>query len=192
MIAIFNRAKALKSFLVAGFVAISLWAMTAPAYALDMYDNEIGQKQTTERYDKIQSEKGGMNNFDDVDPRRDTNAAKAKTLIDTARRRNVESPGALESAREAISDIKDNITGAADDAVNAVTKKADQLTDKAANAADRAGDKADRLTDKAARAADKAGDRADRAAKNLTNRPADAAGRGGNIKPGRGDYQLND
>ncbi len=192
MIAIFNRAKALKSLLVAGFVAISLWAMTAPAYAVDMYDNEVGGKQTTERYDKIQSEKGGMNNFDDVDPRRDTNAAKAKTLIDTARRRNVESPSALESAREAISDIKDNITGAADDAVNTVTNKADQLTDRAAKTADRAGNNADRLTDKAARAADKAGDRADRAAKNLNNRPADSAGRGGNIKPGRSDYQLND
>lgn len=210
MIAIFNRAKALKGLLVAGFVAVSLWAMTAPAYAVNMYDNEIGQKQTTERYDKIQSEQGGMNNFDDVDPRRNTNEAKAQTLIDTAKRRNAQASDPLETAREAIGDLKDNITGATDDAVDTVSNKADQLTDKAAsvadrmgnkagnlkdkaaNAADRAGNKADRLTNKAADAADRTGNRLDRTAQNLTNRPADAAGRGGNIKPGRGDYQLDD
>lgn len=232
MIAIFNRAKALKGLLVAGFIAVSLWAMTAPAYAIDMYDNERGQKQTTERYDKIQSEQGGMNNFDDVDPRRNANEAKAQTLIDTAKRRKAQASDPLETAREAIGDLKNNITGAADDAASTITNKADQLTDKAAsavdsvgnkaadaadrvgnkaanaadragskadnltdraaNAADRAGSKADRLTDKAANAADRAGDKVDRAAKSLTNRPADAAGRGGSIKPGRGDYQLND
>jgi len=224
MIAIFNRAKALKGLLVAGFIAVSLWAMTAPAYAakdVDMYGNERGQKQTTERYDKIQSEKGGMNNFDDVDPRRNANEAKAQTLIDTAKRRNAQASDPLETAREAIGDLKSNITGAADDAADTVSSKADQLKNKAADAADRAGDKAanvadrvgnkadqlkdragnaadragnkaDRLTDKAARAADRAGDRVDRTAQDLTNRPADAAGRGGNIKPGRGDYQLND
>lgn len=199
MIAIFNRAKALKGLLVAGFIAVSLWATAAPAYAVEMYDNELGQKQTTERYERIQPKKGGMNNFDDVDPRRDTNAAKAQTLLDTAKRRNAQASDPLENAREAIGDIKDNITGAADNAVDTVTNKASQLTDKAAsaadrvgnkaaNTADRAGNKADRLTDKAANAVDRAGDRV----KGLTNRPADAAGRGGNIKPGRSDYQLND
>lgn len=211
MIAILNRARALKGLLVASFIAVSLWASATPAYAANMYENERGQKQTTERYDKIQSEKGGMNNFDAVDPRRDANADKAQTLIDTAKRRKAQASDPLEPAREAIGDLKDNITGAADDATDAISNQADRLTDKAARAADRAGDKVDRatskaadradqLTDKAARAADRAGDkvdraasragnRAERAAQNLTNRPADAAGRGGNIKPGRSDYQ---
>lgn len=211
MIAILNRARALKGLLVASFIAVSLWAAATPAYAANMYENERGQKQTTERYDKIQSEKGGMNNFDAVDPRRDANADKAQTLIDTAKRRKAQASDPLEPAREAIGDLKDNITGAADDATDAISNQANRLTDKAARAADRAGDKVDRatskaadradqLTDKAARAADRAGDkvdraasragnRAERAAQNLTNRPADAAGRGGNIKPGRSDYQ---
>ena len=211
MIAIFNRAKALKSLLVAGFIAVSLWTMATPAYAADMYDNERGQKQTTERYDKIQSEKGGMNNFDAVDPRRNANDAKAQTLLDTAKRRKAQASDPLETAREAIGDLKDNVTGAADEAANTVSNKADRLTDKAARAADKVGNKASRaadrvgnkaaraankldnktdsLTDKAARAADRAGNRAERAAQNMTGRPADAAGRGGNIKPGRSDYQ---
>ena len=133
MIAIFNRMKALKGLLIAGFIAISLWAVASPAYAADMYDNERGQKQTTERYDKIQSEKGGMNNFDAVDPRRDANEAKAQTLKDTAERRKAQASDPLEPAREAISDLKDSVAGAADEA-----------TDKAARAADRAGDKAER------------------------------------------------
>ena len=211
MIAIFKSVKALRGLLVAGFIAVSLWASTAPAYAANMYDNERGQKQTTERYDKIQSEKGGMNNFDAIDPRRDANAGKAQTLIDSAKRRKAQTADPLENAREAIGDLKDDITGAADDAVDTVSNKADSLTDKAARAADRAGDKAagaadrlgnkasraankldnkaDSLTDKAARAADRAGNRAERTANTVTNRPANAAGRGGNIKPGRSDYQ---
>ena len=140
MIAILNRAKALKGLLVAGFIAVSLWAMSAPAYAADMYDNDRGQKQTTERYDKIQSEKGGMNNFDAVDPRRDANATKAQTLKDVAERRKAQASDPLEPAREAIGDLKDNLAGAADEA-----------TDKAARAADRAGDKAARAVDRATR-----------------------------------------
>ena len=220
MIAIFDRVRALRSLLVAGFIAVSLWTMTAPAYArgIDMYDNERGQKQTTERYDKIQSEEGGMNNFDDVDPRRNANEDKAQTLIDTAKRRKAQASDPLEPAREAIGDLKNNITGAADDAASAVSTEADQLTDKAARAADRASDKAgsvadrignkvDNLTDKAARATDRAGskaeritDRAGRAANRAGNeaeRITDGVGRvsdrpaprGGSIKPGRSDYQ---
>lgn len=126
MIAIFNRLKALKGLLIAGFIAISLWGMTAPAYAADMYDNERGQKQTTERYDKIQSEKDGMNNFEAVDPRRDANEAKAQTLLDTAKRRKAQASDPLETAREAV----------------------DEMTDKAGRAIDRAGDKANRAADR--------------------------------------------
>lgn len=161
MIAILNRAKALKGLLIAGFIAISLWAVSAPAYAADMYDNERGQKQTTERYDKIQSEKGGMNNFDAVDPRRDANEAKAQTLKDVAKRRQAQAADPLEPAREAVGNLKDNLAGAADDAADAVSSKADRLADKAARAADKAGDKA-------ARAADKAGDKAARAVDKAT------------------------
>ena len=144
MIAILNRVKALKGLLIAGFIAVSLWTVASPAYAADMYDNERGQKQTTERYDQIQSEKDGMNNFDAVDPRRDANEAKAQTLKDVAKRRKAQASDPLEPAREAISDLKDNIAGAADEAADAVGNKADRLGDKAARAADRAGDKAER------------------------------------------------
>lgn len=148
MTAIFNRLNALKGLLIAGFIAISLWGMTAPAYAADMYNNERGQKQTTERYDKIQSKQDGMNNFSAVDPRRDTNDAKAQTLLDTAKRRQAQASAPLETAREAASDLKGDAANAADRAADAVSNKADELTDKAGRAVDRAGDKANRAANR--------------------------------------------
>ena len=183
MIAIFNRLKALKGLLVAGFVIVSLWTMATPAHAADMYGNERGQKQTTERYDKIQSEEGGMNNFNDVDPRRDANEAKAQTLIDTANRRKTQTSDPLEPAREAVGDLKEEVAGAADKATDAVSNKTNELTDKAGRVADRAGDKA-------GRAADRVGDKASRATDRLTDKAGRAANRSGD-KLQRSDYQLD-
>ena len=100
----------MKKALIACLVSLSLWSFAAPVQAADandMYKNERGELQTTERYEKIQPETGGMNNFDDVDPRRDANEAKAQTLIDTAKRRKAQANDPLEPAREAVDSIKD-------------------------------------------------------------------------------------
>ncbi len=115
-----NIVSNLRRILIVGIIGLSLWGTTlvAPAHAADAndyYSNERGSLQTTERYDQIQNKKGGMNNFDAVDPRRDTNEAKAKKLIDTAKRRKAQAsdPQAsdpLEPAREAIDDIKNSIS----------------------------------------------------------------------------------
>ena len=106
----------LKKAVIAGLVGLSLWGLVAPmqtAIAADMYKNERGQMQTTERYDQIQSETGGMNNFDAVDPRRNANEAKAQALSDVAKRRKAQASDPLEPAREAIGNLKDKTVDAA-------------------------------------------------------------------------------
>ncbi len=118
---ILNR---LKRVFIAGLVSLglsaSLLSFGAPAFAADAndyYGNERGSIQGTERYDQIQPEQGGMNNFDAVDPRRDTKAVEARSqeLIDTAKRRKAQADDPLEPAREAIGDLKDKIVGTASD-----------------------------------------------------------------------------
>lgn len=110
--------KGFKRVLVIGLVSLSLWSIATPAQAADAndyYKNERGSIQGTERYDKIQSEKGGMNNFDAVDPRRNTTEAdaKAQELLDVAKRRKALADDPLEPAREAIDNLQDKVTGAA-------------------------------------------------------------------------------
>ncbi len=139
---IFNRLKAVGSLIVqrvfsgkgtanfqrllaAVLVGVSLWSVSAPAQAAsadDYYGNERGSIQSTERYEKIQSETGDFNNFEDVDPRRNTKAAetKARTLIDSAERNNRSSSDPLESAREAIGNAKNKIGEVVDDAADSV------------------------------------------------------------------------
>lgn len=111
--------------LVAVLVGVSLWSVSAPAQAAsadDYYGNERGSIQNTERYEKIQSETGDFNNFEDVDPRRNTQAAetKARTLMDSAERNNRSSSDPLESAREAIGNAKNKIGEVVDDAADSV------------------------------------------------------------------------
>lgn len=139
-------ANSLRRFFIAGLVSLGLWGTTlvAPAHAATANDyttNERGGIQSTELYDQIQPEVGGMNGFDDADPRRDTRKAeaKAKTLVDGATRRNIENADSdpLEPVREAVDKIKGN-----------VSETADNLTGKASNQLDRAGNKLDRATDR--------------------------------------------
>jgi len=110
--------KGFKRVLAIGLVSLSLWSIATPAQAADAndyYKNERGSIQGTERYDKIQSEKGGMNNFDAVDPRRNTTEAdvKAQELKDVAKRSNALADDPLEPAREAVDNLKDKVTDAA-------------------------------------------------------------------------------
>ncbi len=102
----------------AGLLTIMLWSVSMPANAVPYEENEIGSVQTTERYDQIQSEKGGMNNFDAVDPRFDANKDKAKALSDNAKRVTRQSADPLESAREAVDDLKRKASDAASDLVD--------------------------------------------------------------------------
>ncbi|MBE9060952.1 hypothetical protein [cf. Phormidesmis sp. LEGE 11477] len=107
-----------KLFLIAGLVGISLMSISAPAQAADVdySKNSEGGIQSTERYDNIQSKKGGMNNFEAVDPRRNTNDAKAQTLKDSAKRRTAElrAEDPLEAVREAVDDVKEKVSNATD------------------------------------------------------------------------------
>ncbi|MGB3297011.1 MAG: hypothetical protein WBA76_01985 [Phormidesmis sp.] len=148
---------------IVGLVTLSLVGTTlvAPAHAADAddyYTNERGGIQTTERYDQIQPDAGGMNGFDDVDPRRNTREAegKAKVLIDSSKRRNLESADPLEGVREAVDNIKESVGETADD----LTSKASDRLDKVGNKLDRA---ADRTGNRLDRAADRTGDKARRA-----------------------------
>lgn len=109
-----------KLFVVAGLIGLSLMGMSAPAQAADVdyTRNAEGGIQSTERYDSIQSEKNGMNNFDAVDPRRNTNRAdaKAQALKDGAERRTAElrAKDPLEPVREAVDNVKSKVGNAAD------------------------------------------------------------------------------
>ena len=107
-----------KLFVVAGLIGVSLMSISTPAFAADVdySKNMEGGIQSTERYDSIQSEKGGMNNFEAVDPRRDTNDTKAQALKDSAKRRTAElrSEDTLDTVREAVDDVKDKVGNAAE------------------------------------------------------------------------------
>lgn len=136
----------LRRFFIVALVSLSLWGATlvAPAHAANANDyttNERGGIQSTELYDQIQPEAGGMNGFDDADPRRDTRKAeaKAKALVDGATRRNIENANSdpLEPVREAVDSIKEN-----------VGETADNLTGKASDQLDRVGNKLDKATDR--------------------------------------------
>ncbi|MEL6855969.1 MAG: hypothetical protein AAFO83_12800, partial [Cyanobacteria bacterium J06607_13] len=87
--------------------------------------------QSTERYDQIQSEKGGMNNFDAVDPRRNTTTAEAKAreLSDVAERRNKRASDPLEPAREAIDELQTKAARTADNLTDSIKNAASDLGD---------------------------------------------------------------
>ncbi|MGC1218973.1 MAG: YtxH domain-containing protein [Phormidesmis sp.] len=104
----------------AGLLTIMLWGISLPANAVPYERNETGGIQSTERYDQIQSEKGGMNNFEAVDPRFDANEDKAKLLTDNAKRVSKQSADPLEAAKEAIGDLKSKADDAASDLVDKV------------------------------------------------------------------------
>ncbi len=105
----------------AGLLAVVLWGLSVPAAQAVPYEkNDDGRIQTTERYDQIQQERGGMNNFDAVDPRFDANEDKAQILSDTAKRRAMQADDPLETAREAIGDLKDKVSDTASDIVQKV------------------------------------------------------------------------
>ena len=162
----------LKRSLMVGLISLGLWTASvgSPAYAADAndyYSNERGSIQNTERYDQIQPNKGGMNGFDDADPRRDTSAAeaKAKTLKDSAVRRQLQTGGPLETAGEELSNVKNGLGNRADRAADSISNKANQVTNKVDSAVDSLGSKADK-------AADRLGNKAERATNRLGNEAA--------------------
>ncbi|MGC1309091.1 MAG: hypothetical protein WA885_17840 [Phormidesmis sp.] len=193
-----NMLSYLKKAFVAGLIGVILWGVSTPAYAADAndyYKNERGQMQTTERYDKIQREKGGMNNFDDVDPRRDTTEAdaKAQTLMDTAKRVRAQDADPLESVREAVTNVKDNVGETAknlkedaDSQLSNVSNKVDAATDRVGNQANRAANRLGESVDETNATFD---NRVQRGLNNAGNE-VDAATDRVKSKAGRGDYQL--
>ena len=162
----------LKRTLMVGLISLGLWtaSVASPAYAADAndyYGNERGSIQNTERYDQIQPDAGGMNGFDDADPRRDTSAAKAKakTLKDSAVRRQLQTGGPLETAGEEINNVKNGLGDRADSATDSISNKANQVTNQVDDAVDSLGRKADRATDRL-------GNKAERATNRLGNEAA--------------------
>lgn len=144
----------------AGLVSICLVSLSAPAQAADIDYSKTseGAIQSTERYDNIQSQKGGMNGFDAADPRRNIGEAKAKAqeLSDVAKRRQLQADDPLEPVREAVDSIKDQIGSTADTATDKAARTVDSVTDKAAR-------RADSVTDKTARGVESVTDKANRA-----------------------------
>jgi hypothetical protein len=143
---ILNRANSFRRVFVIALVSLCVWGMTFvalahadPAHAnssardgrdgteragdgIEYYKNDRSTLQTTERYNQIQPETGGMNNFDDVDPRMDTREsdAKARAMSDAASRRSAQAADPLESARKTIKSAKDNLSGAVNDLTDKV------------------------------------------------------------------------
>ncbi|MEL6603536.1 MAG: hypothetical protein AAFP20_09970 [Cyanobacteria bacterium J06614_10] len=115
---------------IAGLIGFSLWSLSAPAHAVPYQKGDRGI-QSTERYDQIQSEKGGMNNFDAVDPRRNTTTAEAKAreLSDVAERRNKRASDPLEPAREAIDELQTKAARTADNLTDSIKNAASDLGD---------------------------------------------------------------
>ncbi|MGB3790856.1 MAG: hypothetical protein WA949_22805 [Phormidesmis sp.] len=134
-----------KSLAIAGLASVLLMGMSTPAQAADVdySKNSQGGIQSTQRYGKIQSESGGMNNFDAMDPRRSTaeTSAKAQTLSDVAKRRKLEASDPFEPIREVAEDVKNRVTGAVEEAdpVESVKDAARDVKNRVGNAVPGAG-----------------------------------------------------
>ncbi len=143
--AVSQRFSAGKSLVIASLAGVFLIGMSTPAQAADVdySKNSQGGIQSTERYDKIQSESGGMNNFDAMDPRRSTaeTSAKAQTLSDVAKRRKLEASDPFEPVREVAEDVKNKVTGAVEEAdpVGSIKDAARDAKNKVGNAVQGAG-----------------------------------------------------
>ncbi len=167
----------LKRSLMVGLISLGLWTASvgSPAYAADAndyYGNERGSIQNTERYDQIQPDAGGMNGFDDADPRRNTRAAeaKAKALKDTAVRTNLKTGGPLETAGKEINNATNGLGNRADRAADSISNKTNQVTNKVGDAVDSLGRKADKATDRLGNKAEQATNRLGNEAAKGTNR----------------------
>jgi hypothetical protein len=81
-------------------------AANPPAPIVSGESSKFEQRgQQTELYAPTAKREGGMNNYSDVDPRRDTTGAelKAKALIDDARDKRIANP------KEAVDNLKDSL-----------------------------------------------------------------------------------
>lgn len=124
---ILSRVDSLRRVLIVGLVSLSLWGVTfvTPAHAgngieqpsggIEYFKNDRGDIQTTERYNQIQPEIGGMNKFSDTDPRVDTRKTDAQVLTDTASRRKAQASDPLEPARKTLRNAKDKVGDAVED-----------------------------------------------------------------------------
>lgn len=112
---LFNKFRGVRRTLIVSIIGFSLWGLlsvgSAQAASTGYQENEIGSIQATERYDQIQSEAGGINGFDDTDPRRNTTRAEAKAqkLSDVAKRRQAQADEPLDTAKEVLSNLKDDL-----------------------------------------------------------------------------------
>ncbi len=133
MKAIFRASlRALKGILLVGLVSFSLWSVgLGSAMAADTTDylDDPNTSQSIERYEDIQPKTDGMNNFEDTDPRRNTQQAEAKAqaLSDTAKRRQMQASDSFEPMREALGDAKDEFGKTADELKDDVSDKASGL-----------------------------------------------------------------
>jgi len=109
---------AARSWVSLGLLVGLLWmGIAALAYAADNYQvNERSTLQHYEHYDEVQPKVGGINGYNDTDPRRDTTRAeaKAKSLSDQAERSKRLADDPLEPTRETLSNAGDYISDALD------------------------------------------------------------------------------
>ncbi len=121
--------RALKGILLVGLVSFSLWNLgLSPAVAADTTDylDDPNTSQSIELYEDIQPKTDGMNDFEDTDPRRNTQQveAKAQALSDTAKRRQMQASDPFEPMREALGDAKAELGETADELKDDVSDKA--------------------------------------------------------------------
>lgn len=121
--------RALKGILLVGLVSFSLWNLgLGSAVAADTTDylDDPNTSQSIELYEDIQPKVGGMNDFEDTDPRRNTQQAEAKAqaLSDTAKRRQMQASDSLEPVREVFGGAKDELGKTADELKDDVSDKA--------------------------------------------------------------------
>ena len=110
---------------IAGLIGLCLcvglvlgWAGTAQA-AGGYQKNDRGQIQNYEPYDTVQPKVGGMNRYEDTDPRRDTSAAESRIRdLDRKSTSQQASPQPLESAGKSLKNLGQQVKDNVKDAVN--------------------------------------------------------------------------
>lgn len=108
--------KSLKSALthltVVGVLGLTLWmgsglnSTALAANVRDYHTNVTGAEESAGRMDKDQEKVGGMNNYKDTDPRRDTakTDAKSKALLDNSRVIRNQTDGPIDAVQSALED----------------------------------------------------------------------------------------
>ena len=108
---VFNTVKSVVGRLaIVGVLGLTLWlgtGLNTSAFASpvrDYHTNVTGAEESAGRVDKDQEKVGGINNYEDTDPRRNTAKAdaKSKALLDTAKTIRNQTDGPVDAVQSAL------------------------------------------------------------------------------------------